>query len=146
MRWHGISPRRILANTVSAMAHSVAWLWPAGAGLRIEAVARAGHGDEVPRLLGVELEPLAQLADEVVDRAHRARRLAPHQLEQLGAGEHLAGVADEEHQELELQVRELDLDPTAGHQALAGLDRDVAEREVIAMADRDRHRRGRDLL
>src|ERR1044071_6206262 len=142
MRWHGISPRRILANTVSAMAHSVAWLWPAGAGLRIEAVARAAHGDEVPRLLGVDLEPLAQLTDEVVDGAHRAGRLAPHQLEQLGAREHLAGVADEEHQELELEMGELDLRAVARDQALGGVDRDVFERERGAV--RGRHRRGRD--
>src|SRR6185295_10225211 len=104
----------------------------------IEAVARAAHGDEMPRLLGVELEPLAELTDEVVDGAHRAGRLAPDQLEQLGAREHLAGVADEEHEQLELEMGELDLRAVARDQALGGVDGDLAERERGAVGGEHR--------
>src|ERR1041385_2086470 len=64
-----------------------------GIGLRIEAVARAAHGDEVARLFGIGLEAFAELADEVVDRTHRARGLTPDQIEELRAREDLAWVA-----------------------------------------------------
>src|SRR5258706_11398753 len=84
----------------------------------IEPVAGATHGDEVARLLGVGFEALAQLADEVVDRAHRARGLAPHGAEQLRAREHLVRVAQEEHEQLELEVRQLDLAAVARDEAL----------------------------
>src|SRR5215475_12654688 len=101
--------------------------------LRIEAIARAAHGDEVTGLLGVDLEALAELADEVVDRPHRAGGLAPHLVEQLGAREHLARVADEEHQELELEVSQLDLDAVAHDGALREVDRDVVEAELVVL-------------
>src|SRR5688500_4874140 len=74
---------------------------------RIEPVARAAHRDEVTRLLGVGLEPAAQLTDKVIDRTHRACGLAPHELEQLRAREHLVWMAHEEREQLELEMGEL---------------------------------------
>src|SRR5689334_17635499 len=85
---------------------------------RIEAVARAAHGDEVARFLGVRLEALAELPDEVVDGTDAPDRLAPHQLEQLVAREHLVRVPHEEHEQLQLGVRQLDLDARARDDAL----------------------------
>src|SRR5216110_3281556 len=73
----------------------------------IESVAGAAHGDEVRWLFGIDLEPFAQLAYEVVDGADRSGGLAPHEAEELVAREHLIGVAQEKYEELELEMREL---------------------------------------
>src|SRR5688572_16149718 len=98
----------------------------------IESITGTAHGDEVARLLRVELEALPELPDEVVDGAHRAGRLPPHEVEQLRAREHLVRMADEEHEELELEVRQLDLLAGALDHTLPEIDRDVAERELVA--------------
>ena len=97
----------------------------------IEAIARAANCNEVTRLLGVYLEPLSQLPDEVVDGSDRASGLVPHQVEELGAREDLGRVGDEEDEQLELEVRELDVVTGAGDRALGRDDLDVAERELI---------------
>ena len=59
-----------------------------------EAVADAAHREEVLRLLGVELELLAQVADVDVDRARVAEGgVAPDARQQHLAREHPARVA-----------------------------------------------------
>src|SRR4051794_38496575 len=108
----------------------------------IEPVARPAHRHEMPGLFGICLEALSQLADEVVDGAHRADRLSPDEVEQLAAREHLARVAQEEHEELELEVRQLHLAAAALYLALDEIDRRVVELEHVADR-RDDRRRGR---
>ena len=65
-------------------------------------------------------------------------RLAPHQVEQLRAREHLRRMTHEEREQLELEVRELDLDVGARDHALREIDRDVVE--AHHRAGRWRHR------
>src|SRR6187401_623659 len=89
------------------------------------------------RLLRVHLEALPELTHKVIDGADRSGRLAPDMGEQLIAAEHLVRVAHEEHEQLELEVRQLHLDAGAHDEPLAEVDHGVPERELIVAADRD---------
>src|SRR5207237_518332 len=109
--------------------------------LRIKPVAGAAYGDEVTWLLGVVLEALPELTDEVVDGADRSGRLPPHEVEQLRAREHLVRVAHEEHEQLELEVGQLDLDVVLLDGALPEVDRDAGELDEVAVRRGDRRRR-----
>src|SRR5687768_10186030 len=93
----------------------------------VEAISRAADGDEVPGPIGVGLESLAQLADEVVDGACGARALAPDLGQQPGPAVDVRRVAGEEDQQLELEVGELDRLAVADDGALGEIDGDVAE-------------------
>ena len=79
-----------------------------------------------PRLAAC-LELAAQVADEDVDDVRLdVGRVAPHEREQLVAAEHLAGVADEDVEQVELAPREAELAPVAGGDVAARVDDDVA--------------------
>src|ERR1700710_665497 len=84
-----------------------------------EAIADAAHGEEVLRLLGVELELLAQMADVDVDRARVAvGGVAPDPRQQHLAGVDAARVAGERGEDLELDERRLDRLAAHAHRAL----------------------------
>ena len=80
------------------------------------------------------LELAAQVADEDVDHVGLdVGRVAPHEREQLVAREHLAGVADEHVEQVELAPGEAELAAVAGGDVAARVDDDVA-RDVRAGA------------
>ena len=86
-----------------------------------------------PRLArALELAP--QVADEDVDDVGLdVGRVAPHEREQLVAGEHLARVADEDVEQVELAAGERELAARARRDVAARVDDDVA-RHVRARA------------
>src|SRR4051812_3326889 len=78
---------------------------------RGQLVAIAVNGEDVRRLVGMRLDLLPQLHDEVVDGAVRRCRLeAPDLLEDLVAAHRLTDALHEEPQELDLVERERVLD------------------------------------
>src|SRR3954451_2934857 len=92
-----------------------------GSSLLPEDVADAADRVQEPRLaLGFELA--AQVADVDLERVRaRAEVIAPDALEDLPAGEHLAGVAEEELEHEELRAGELDRAAVAGHGVAGGV-------------------------
>src|SRR6185437_13874212 len=101
--------------------------WGSGrAGVR-EPVPDAGYREDVvgPRRLAFDLAP--QVADVDVDHPGLdGVFVTPDRVEDLLAAEHLAGVAGEEGQQVELGVRQLDLLPAAVDAALVDVDQQVA--------------------
>src|SRR5207248_7812052 len=94
-------------------------------------VAVAEPADRLDRNLVRRLwgELLPQVADVELDLIGRdAVRVAPDELEQLVAAQHLVGMADERRQELELERGELDGAVVDGDDALGEVDRQVAVR------------------
>ena len=80
-------------------------------------------------------ELAAQLAHVHVDRARVAReRVAPDALEQLVAREHEPAMVEQLPEQVELLRRELDLLVADAHLAPAGVDREVAVPELLALA------------
>src|SRR3982750_4468175 len=78
--------------------------------VRFEAVAHSWLGDEVPRLRGLGFELAADMGEvdpEVVGLVAVMR--TPHLLEELAAGDELAGVANEHFDEMPFGWREPDL-------------------------------------
>src|SRR6478752_7502237 len=71
----------------------------------VELVADAAYGEDELGVLGVALDLLAEVGDVDVTGSLVAVELGlPQLLHDLGAGEDLAGAADEEAQELELRA------------------------------------------
>src|SRR5688500_9297597 len=109
-----------------------------------EAVPDAAHGEQVLGVLGVLLDLLAQVADVDVDRPRVAEgRVAPDPGQQHLAREDPAGVAGERLEDLELDVRRLDvlvadLDGALGevHPQLADLERLVVAELLVALGPR----------
>src|SRR5689334_23301180 len=97
--------------------------------LLAKSVADSADGlDELGRELG------AQLQDVGVDGARRRKRLeAPDLVEQLFAGEDLAGALDEELEEVELHLREGDFVAFEGAGARGEVERDAAGAERLRL-------------
>src|SRR4029077_4215442 len=90
------------------------------------AVAEAAHGLDRHAVGGLRVELPAEVADvELHLVAADAVRVAPDELEQLIAAEHLTGVADEGREQAELERRELHLALADVEAALAPCDRQV---------------------
>ena len=72
------------------------------------------------------------MADEHVERVRRQRRVvSPHALVDEAAREHLARMAEEELEQLELDPAELDLAATALRVARQQVELEVGERERL---------------
>ena len=72
------------------------------------------------------------MAHEHVQRVRRERRvIAPDPLVDQPAGEHLARVAEEELEQLELDRAQLDLSPAAARVARQQVELEVGERELL---------------
>ena len=73
--------------------------------------SRARDGEQDLRVAGLVLDLLAQSADVHVDRLLVVELgvVPPDVLDELGATEHLTGVPGEEHQQAELDRRQVDL-------------------------------------
>ena len=83
-------------------------------------------------------ELLAQLRDVDLDRARLAGRAeAPHRLQQLIARDHLAGVAQQVLEQVELALGELDLRAVDAHLAgAAGQDHRAELEHVLGVGGR----------
>ena len=89
----------------------------------------------------VGLELAAQVADEDVgDVRPGIERVAPHLLVQARAIEHLAGVAQEEVQQVELAARQAEVAPAAQGVVRARVERDVADASAPASGVAGRRR------
>src|SRR5207253_1576860 len=90
-----------------------------------QAVPGATHGEDVPRLLGLWFELLAQVADVDVDRARvPICAVAPDRPEQLLAVEQPAGIGHQRVEQLELGERESHGAAVDHHLALRAIERD----------------------
>src|SRR3954453_2123644 len=112
--------------------------WPLALRLRVaEAVADSAHGEEVLRLLGVELELLAQVADVDVDRPRVAVcAVAPDAGEEHVARPDAAGVRRERREDLELHVRRRDLGAAYAHAPLGEVDAQLVDVQRLLVGDR----------
>src|SRR6185437_1223649 len=78
-------------------------------GLRVEDITGSTYGQDRLRPAGL-FDAFAHPADMHVDQVGaRVEVVAPDFLEQHGAGDHLAGIADQEFQQLELGRPQVDL-------------------------------------
>src|SRR5215212_6518773 len=96
--------------------------------LRLQAIARLAHGEDVPRMRRVALELLPQLEDVGINgAAHHRGVMAPHFPEQIVARRHGTASVVEREQQVELQWREIHRLALLRDDPAGALDRDLAE-------------------